>query len=57
MATPICAGVCALVLQANPGLSPNQVKQHLLMGSVDRGLPSYAEGSGYLDAEKAVQKG
>jgi serine protease AprX len=56
MATPICAGVSALVLQAHPDYTPDDVKQHLLDGSVDRGLPPYAEGAGYLDAEKAVQQ-
>ncbi|WP_174615807.1 S8 family peptidase [Virgibacillus ihumii] len=55
MATPICAGVAALILQNNPGFSPDQVKQNLLQGSVDKGLPAYAQGAGYLDAEQAVK--
>lgn len=54
MATPICAGAAALVLQNNSGISPDQVKQNLLQGSVDRGLPAYAQGEGYLDVQQAV---
>nr|WP_319418023.1 S8 family peptidase [Virgibacillus necropolis] len=54
MATPICSGVAALVLQAYPEFSPDEVKQQLLQAAVDRGLPSYVQGAGYLDAEKAV---
>ncbi|WP_343811570.1 S8 family peptidase [Virgibacillus siamensis] len=56
MATPICAGVAALILQTNPSFSPDQVKQSLLQGSVDKGLPAYAQGAGYLDAEQAVTR-
>lgn len=55
MATPICAGVAAIILQANPEYSPDDVKEHLLQASIDRGLPTYAQGAGYLDAEKAVK--
>ncbi|WP_077324425.1 S8 family peptidase [Virgibacillus siamensis] len=55
MATPICAGVVALVLQNNSGFSPDQVKQNLLNSAVDQGLPPYAQGAGYIDAEQAVQ--
>ncbi|ASK61088.1 peptidase S8 [Virgibacillus phasianinus] len=54
MATPICAGVVALVLQAYPEYTPDQVKQQLMQGSVDRGLPAYVQGAGYLDAQKVI---
>ncbi|UJL45644.1 S8 family peptidase [Virgibacillus sp. NKC19-16] len=54
MATPICAGIAALVLQANPEYTPDQVKQELLQSATDRGLPPYAQGAGYVDAKEAV---
>ncbi|CDQ20596.1 S8 family peptidase [Halobacillus karajensis] len=55
MATPICAGVAALILQEHPEYTPDQVKQQLLAGAVDIGLPPYVQGAGYLDAEKALE--
>lgn len=55
MATPICAGVAALVLQAYPQYTPDQMKQQLLQGAVDRGLPPYVQGAGYLDAQRVIE--
>ncbi|WP_431522115.1 S8 family peptidase [Guptibacillus hwajinpoensis] len=54
MATPICAGVAALVLQQNTNLTPDQVKEKLLNSAEDWGLPPNTQGKGYLDAEKGV---
>jgi serine protease AprX len=54
MATPICAGVAALLLQHSPALTPDEVKQRLLQGAEDRGLSPYTQGQGYLNAEKAL---
>ena len=51
MATPICAGVIALMLEANPDLSPNDVKSILQM----TGEPSFGSQWGYIDAENAVE--
>lgn len=50
MATPVCAGVAALLLCSHPGLTPNQVK-NLLMGSCRTisGDPN-AQGAGLVDA-------
>lgn len=55
MATPICAGVAAIILQINPEFSPDEVKQQLLKAAVDRDLPPYVQGAGYLDAGKTVK--
>ncbi|HEX3011084.1 MAG TPA: S8 family peptidase, partial [Syntrophomonadaceae bacterium] len=54
MATPICAGVAALILQAHPALTPDQVKQRLSASAENWNLPQNVQGSGYNDAEKAV---
>jgi serine protease AprX len=55
MATPICAGVVALILQADPTLTPDQVKQRLLESAEDWNLASNVQGKGYIDAEKAIK--
>lgn len=54
MATPICAGIAALILQSHPTLTPDQVKQRLLETAENWDLPPYDQGKGYCDAEKAV---
>ncbi|MDY0405056.1 S8 family peptidase [Virgibacillus sp. 179-BFC.A HS] len=51
MATPICAGVVALMLEANPQLSPNDIKS-ILKTTAE---PLFDDHWGYLDAEKAVE--
>lgn len=56
MATPIAAGVAALVLQRNPALTPNQVKAILTGTAEDRGYPPDVQGAGYLDAAAAVSR-
>ncbi|CAM4172483.1 S8 family peptidase [Paenibacillus alkaliterrae] len=55
MATPICAGVAALILEKHKDFTPDQVKQMLLNGCENRGLPEVVQGHGYLDAEKALE--
>lgn len=50
MATPICAGVVAQLLEANPYLSPNDVKSILMSTS----KPTKVDQAGYIDARKAV---
>ena len=54
-ASPIAAGVVALMIQANPNLKPAQLKQ-LLLSSVDKkdSLKSYCVSGGRLNAYKAV---
>ncbi len=54
MATPICAGVVALILETHPTLTPDQVKQRLLASAENWNLPITIQGKGYNDAEKAV---
>jgi subtilisin family serine protease len=63
MSTPHVAGVVALMLQANPNLSPDKIKLVLHETSEARGTPSYPEidpryntdyGWGIVDAFKAV---
>ena len=51
MATPICAGVIALMLEANPDLSPNDVKSILQI----TGDSVFGTGWGYIDARLAVE--
>ncbi|WP_156288435.1 S8 family peptidase [Oceanobacillus salinisoli] len=51
MATPICAGVIALMLEANPNLSPNDVKSILKATS----QPTLQDTWGHIHAEAAVE--
>jgi serine protease AprX len=55
MATPHVAGVVALLEQANPSLTPDQVKQ-LLIDTVDpmTGYQEFEVGQGYVNAYRAV---
>ncbi|MBO8173068.1 MAG: S8 family peptidase [Bacillaceae bacterium] len=50
MATPICAGVAALIKESKPNWSPDQIKQLLLDTAEDWGLSPNVQGKGYLDA-------
>jgi len=53
MATPHAAGVCALLLQAEPDLTPQQVKERLMSTAIDLGADPYAQGRGRVDAWRA----
>lgn len=55
MATPIVAGVAALVLEANPDLAPADVKRILMETAEDRGYPADVQGAGYVDAAAAAR--
>ncbi|WP_345739449.1 S8 family serine peptidase [Virgibacillus salarius] len=50
MATPICAGVIAQMLEANPNLSPNDIKSILQTTS----KPVLNDLWGYIEATSAV---
>lgn len=54
MATPICAGMVALILEKHSKLGPDDVKERLLRAAEDWNLPADTQGKGYGDAEKAV---
>jgi serine protease AprX len=55
MATPICAGIVALMKQQNPNFTPDQIKKDLLKGTdlwKDRDPNIY--GGGYINAENSI---
>ncbi|OLS41055.1 S8 family peptidase [Bacillus sp. MRMR6] len=55
MATPICAGIVALMKQQNPNQTPDDIKYNLLKGAdlwTERDPNIY--GSGYINAENSI---
>ena len=56
MATPHATGSVALLLQAKPGLTPNQVKWALLVTALEVGENPNSQGSGRGDVFVAYQK-
>jgi serine protease AprX len=57
MATPYVAGVAALMLDADPTLTPDEIKQ-IIMETASK-MPGYADhevGAGYINAHAAVDK-
>jgi serine protease AprX len=55
MATPHAAGACALLLQAKPGLSPQQLKDTLMNTAKDLGLDPNTQGKGRAQVFAAYQ--
>jgi serine protease AprX len=55
MATPMVAGLCADLLQANPSLTHDDIKK-ILMSTADKYLPddANAQGAGLIDPTKAL---
>jgi serine protease AprX len=56
MATPHASGVAALLLQANPKLTAEQVKIHMLAGALNLGLDPNEQGVGRGDAYQSYLK-
>lgn len=57
MATPHVAGIVALMLEASPGLSPDQVKAILKQTATNMpGHESWEVGAGYVNAHSAVAR-
>jgi len=57
MATPVVAGIVALMLEANPMLTPDQVKQILQQTATNMpGMEPWEVGAGYVNAYAAVEK-
>jgi subtilisin family serine protease len=54
LATPLAAGVAALVLSAHPGLTPMQVREALLKTADRASTPDNTYGYGLIDALAAV---
>ena len=54
MATPHATGLAALLLQAKPGATPNQIKQALMSTALDMGADANAQGAGRARAEHAL---
>lgn len=57
MATPHVAGIAALMLDANPSLTPAQVK-HILQDTATEmpGMEPWQVGAGYVNAFAAVER-
>jgi serine protease AprX len=56
MAAPEAAGIVALLLEANPALTPPQVRMALqITGRTIADAPFYKQGYGYVDASAAVE--
>ncbi len=56
MATPICAGVVALLIERKPDITPVEVKSILTATGRNLGTSVNAQGEGLIDAEAAVKK-
>lgn len=55
MATPICAGAAALLYEAKPTATPDEIKTALLAGAKDLFHAPNSAGKGYVDLPAAVK--
>jgi len=54
MATPLCCGCAALLLEENPELTPREVKEILMNSAQDMGYDENTQGQGCIDMEKSL---
>lgn len=54
MATPVVAGVMAILSQAHPNLTPLELKTAIQNGALDLGLSEYVQGSGLIQVDSAM---
>jgi hypothetical protein len=54
MASPMIAGVAALLKSKDPSLTPAQIKSKIVNTSVDLGITAMIQGAGRVDAMRAV---
>ena len=54
MATPFVAGAAALMLQKDPDLTPNDVKEALMNNAVDLGYEAREQGKGLIDVYASI---
>ncbi|EQB95920.1 serine protease [Geobacillus sp. A8] len=57
MATPICAGIVALMLQAKPNATPDEIKRALKDGAdLWKGRDPNVYGAGYVNGKRAIEQ-
>ena len=54
MATPIISGCCALLLEKNPKLTPDEVKQKIMASTHTLKEPYQAQGRGLIDLNRLL---
>lgn len=57
MATPLCCSVVALLLEKNPGFTPDQVKAALVKACTDMGYDKNTQGNGCINIMKLPESG